>query len=120
MKPTHPGRVLKNMYVEPLGLDNGAAAENLGVTRKTLSQLLNERQGISAEMALRLAKAFDTTPELWMNIQRNFDLWKAEQRVTLAKIKQFRRAKAMPSETIILKRKTAKPVISHGVKKNQM
>lgn len=98
MKPAHPGRILKNMYLEPLGLNNGVAAGNLGVTRKTLSQLLNERQGISAEMALRLAKAFDTTPELWMNMQRNYDLWRAEQKVTLTKIKHFRRAKAMPSE----------------------
>ena len=108
MKPTHPGRVLRNLYIEPLGLNNGDAAANLGITRKTLSLLLNEHQGISAEMALRLAKAFDTTPELWMNMQRNYDLWHAEQKVSLSKIKHFRRIKTLPAETVVLKdRKTA-------------
>lgn len=81
MKPSHPGRILKNLYMEPLGLRQADAAENLGVARKTLSMLLNEHQGISAEMALRLVKAFDTTPELWMNKQRNYDLQNAKQKV---------------------------------------
>lgn len=103
MKPSHPGRVLRNLYMEPLALNNGDAAENLGITRKTLSNLLNEHQGISAEMALRLAKAFDTTPELWMNMQRNYDLWHAEQKVTLSKIKHFRRIKKLPAEAVVLK-----------------
>jgi addiction module HigA family antidote len=74
MKPTHPGQVLKNLYLEPLELSQTNAAENLGITRKTLSMLLNEHQGVSAEMALRLAKAFGTTPTLWLNLQRNYDL----------------------------------------------
>jgi antitoxin HigA-1 len=56
MKPSHPGRILRNMHMEPLGLNLTVAAANLGVTRKTLSLLLNEHQGISAEMALRLGK----------------------------------------------------------------
>jgi addiction module HigA family antidote len=114
MKPTHPGRVLRNLYMEPLDLNNGDAAENLGITRKTLSLLLNEHQGISAEMALRLAKAFGTTPELWMNMQRNYDLWNAEQKVPLAKIKHFRRIKTIPAETINLKRKNLKPAMSQA------
>lgn len=109
MKPTHPGRVLRNLYIEPLGLNNGDAAANLGITRKTLSLLLNEHQGISAEMALRLAKAFDTTPELWMNMQRNYDLWHAEQKVPLSKIKLFRRIKTLPAETVVLKDKKIAP-----------
>ena len=114
MKPTHPGRVLRNLYMEPLELNNGEAAENLGITRKTLSLLLNEHQGISAEMALRLAKAFDTTPELWMNMQRNYDLWEAEQKVPVKAIKIFRRVDA-PSRTVTLKKvKTVKPVASHA------
>jgi antitoxin HigA-1 len=61
------------------------SANNLGVARKTLSMLLNKHQGISAEMALRLAKAFNTTPELWMNMQRNYDLWNACQKVKLTR-----------------------------------
>ena len=93
MKPTHPGEILKTLYLEPLGLTQIEAADNLGVTRKTLSMLLNGHQGISAEMALRLAKAFDTTPELWMNMQLNYDLWNAGQRVKLSAIKTYSGAK---------------------------
>jgi antitoxin HigA-1 len=54
--------------------------------------LLNEHQGISAEMALRLAKAFNSSPELWMNMQRNYDLWNAGQKVKLTRIKIFSKA----------------------------
>jgi addiction module HigA family antidote len=99
MKPAHPGTLLKNLYLEPLGISQANCAQNLGVARKTLSMLLNERQGISAEMALRLAKAFDTTPHLWMNLQQNYDLWHAEQKLKLSKIKSYRRSKNAPTET---------------------
>lgn len=91
MKPTHPGQILKEMYLEPLNLSQAEAAANLGVTRKTLSMLLNQHQGISAEMALRLSKAFNTTPELWLNIQQNYDLWEAGLKVKLGSIKVFRK-----------------------------
>ena len=114
MKPSHPGRVLKNLYMEPLGLSQADAAENLGVARKTLSMLLNEHQGISAEMALRLAKAFNTTPELWMNMQSNYDLQNAKQKVKLTKIKLFRRVKSLPAETVVLKGKTITSSASHA------
>jgi antitoxin HigA-1 len=90
MKPVHPGHILKTMYIEPLALTIGEIADNLGVTRKTLSLLINERQSISAEMALRLAKAFNTTPDLWMNMQQSYDLWNAGQQISLAKIKVFK------------------------------
>lgn len=95
MKPSHPGRVLKNLYIEPMGLNLTFAAANLGVTRKTLSLLLNEHQGISAEMALRLAKAFKTTPQSWMNMQNSYDLWEASQKVKLGKIVVFKRVKGI-------------------------
>lgn len=94
MKPTHAGQILKEMYLEPLGLSQADAAANLGVARKTLSMLLNQHQGISAETALRLAKAFNTTPELWLNMQSNYDLWYAGQKVKLSQIKVFRMPKA--------------------------
>jgi addiction module HigA family antidote len=81
------------MYLEPLGLSQTEAAANLGTTRKTFSMLLSGHQGISAEMALRLAKAFNTTPELWLNLQRNYDLWNAEQKVKLSQIKVFQMPK---------------------------
>ena len=86
-KPAHPGEVLKEMYLEPLGLTVTNSAESLGVTRKTLSELINGRSGISTSMALRLSKAFGTTPELWLNMQQNFDLWKAKKKTRLSKVK---------------------------------
>jgi addiction module HigA family antidote len=73
--PTHPGEVLKMHYLEPLQLTISDAAEGLGVSRKTLSKIVNERGAVTPDMALRLAKAFRTTPELWLNLQRNHDLW---------------------------------------------
>jgi addiction module HigA family antidote len=86
-KPAHPGEVLKEMYLEPLGLTVTNSAESLGVTRKTLSELINGRSGISTTMALRLSKAFGTTPELWLNMQQNYDLWKARKKTKLSKVK---------------------------------
>jgi antitoxin HigA-1 len=78
-KPPHPGEILRELCLEPLGLSVTAAAEALGVARKTLSAILNGRSGISPEMAIRLGKAFDTTPESWLNQQMQYDLWVAEQ-----------------------------------------
>ena len=75
--PPHPGEILRADYLDPLRLTVSAAAKALGVTRKTLSALVNERAGISPAMAYRLSKAFDTTPELWVNLQSQFDLWQA-------------------------------------------
>lgn len=77
--PPHPGEVLKGLYFEPMALSVTAGAAALGVSRKTLSAILNGRAGISSEMALRLAQAFDTTPEIWINMQAKRDLWEAEQ-----------------------------------------
>lgn len=77
--PPHPGEVLKSLCFEPLGLSVTNAAEALGVSRKTLSAILNGRAGISPEMAVRLSIAFDTTAESWLNQQTRFDLWHAEQ-----------------------------------------
>ncbi|TFH13134.1 MAG: addiction module antidote protein, HigA family [Lentisphaerales bacterium] len=78
--PPHPGEVLRELCLEPLGLSVTDAAEALGVARKTLSAILNGRSGISPEMAIRLGMAFDTTPESWLNQQVQYDLWVAEQR----------------------------------------
>ncbi len=86
-KPAHPGEVLKEMYIEPLGLTVTQTAKALGVTRKALSELVNMRSGISTTMALRLSKAFGITPELWLNMQRNHDLIQAQKRVRLSKVK---------------------------------
>jgi antitoxin HigA-1 len=85
--PAHPGEVLKELYLEPLHLTVTEAAKHLGITRKTLSQLVNGQAGISPVMALRLAKAFNTTPDLWLNMQKNYDLWQVQQSVDLSDVR---------------------------------
>jgi addiction module HigA family antidote len=77
-KPTHPGTILYAEVVEPLGLTVSGFAKNLGVSRKTLSKILNERGGVTPEMALRLSRALDTTPDVWLNLQKSYDLWMIE------------------------------------------
>jgi addiction module HigA family antidote len=78
-RPPHPGEVLRELCLKPLGLTVTEAARALGVSRKTLSGILNERAGISPEMAVRLSLAFDTTAESWLNQQVQYDLWHAER-----------------------------------------
>lgn len=73
--PTHPGGILKRHYLEPLGLTISEFSLKLGVSRKTISKIVNEHGSITPDMALRLSKALDTTPELWLNLQQNYDLW---------------------------------------------
>jgi len=78
--PPHPGEVIRELCLEPLGLSVTKAAKALGVSRTTLSSLLNGETGISPQMAVRLSIAFDTTAESWMNQQVQYDLWQARQR----------------------------------------
>jgi addiction module HigA family antidote len=77
--PPHPGEILRKLCLEPLGLSVAEAAKALGVSRTTLSNILNGRAGISPAMAVRLSIAFDTTAESWMNQQVQYDLWRAER-----------------------------------------
>lgn len=90
--PPHPGEIIRDFCVEPLNLTITEAAEALGVTRKTLSTLLNGRAGISPEMALRLSKVFGRSPEGWLQLQLQFDLWKAEQSLDISKLKRIEAA----------------------------
>ncbi len=78
-KPIHPGEVLLEDVIKPLGLTVTEAAKNLGVSRKTLSELVNQKAALSPEMALRIAKATNTSPESWLNMQTKLDLWNALQ-----------------------------------------
>ncbi len=78
--PPHPGEVLRELCLEPLSVSVTEAARALGVSRKTLSSILNGRAGISPEMAVRLSIAFGTSAESWLNQQVQYDLWQAEQR----------------------------------------
>jgi addiction module HigA family antidote len=79
-KPTHPGTLLKEDVLRPLGLTITEAATDLGITRKTLSEFVNEKSSLSPEMAVRIAKATNTTPESWLNMQTKLDIWNAEQK----------------------------------------
>ncbi|WP_236980406.1 HigA family addiction module antitoxin [Membranihabitans maritimus] len=89
MQPEHPGKILREIYLSPLEITITDAAKKLGITRKTLSQLVNGHMGISAEMALRLSIALNTTPELWLNMQQSYDLWFASQKMKSVEIGQI-------------------------------
>jgi len=87
--PPHPGEILRDLCLEPLDLTITDAAAALGVSRKTLSAILNGRAGISPEMAIRLSIAFNTTPESWLNQQSQYDLWVARQESPKMKVQKL-------------------------------
>lgn len=87
--PPHPGEVIRELCLEPLGISVTDAAKALGVSRKTLSAILNGHAGISPEMAVRLSIAFDTSAESWMQQQAQYDLWHAEQRRKQLKVQRL-------------------------------
>ena len=87
--PPHPGEVLKELCLEPLGLSVTRAAEARGVTRKTLSAILNGPAGISPEMAIRLSKAVGTSAESWLSQQAQYDLWVAEQHMGKVRVERL-------------------------------
>lgn len=76
--PIHPGVILKHDYLEPLSIRVNTLAEHLGVSRVTVSKIVNERAPVTANIALRLSRTFNTTPDLWLNLQMKYDLWHAE------------------------------------------
>ena len=85
----HPGGIVKRQCLEPLGLTVTRAARGLGVTRQALSELVNERTGVSVEMAIRLSKAFGSTPETWLGMQMAYDLWQARGRAGEIAVEHF-------------------------------
>jgi antitoxin HigA-1 len=87
--PPHPGEVLRSLCLEPLGLTVSDTAKALGVSRKTLSGIVNGRVGISPEMAVRLSLAFDTTAESWLTQQIQYDLWRAEKKRNALGVKRL-------------------------------
>jgi addiction module HigA family antidote len=76
--PSHPGAILKGLYLDELHVTISAFAERIGVSRKVVSAIVNERQSVTPEMSLRFAAALKTTPDIWINLQRNYDLWQAK------------------------------------------
>src|SRR5256885_3409078 len=89
--PPHPGEIIRDLCITPLGLTVTEAAEGLGVTRKTLSLLLNGHAGISPEMAVRLSKAFGRSPESWMQLQVQYDLAQVAAKENDLIVKSYRR-----------------------------
>ena len=87
--PCHPGEIVKYECLEPLGLSVTRAAKGLGVTRQALSDLVNERSGVSLDMAIRLSKAFGSTPETWLRMQLAYDLWQAKARAESIEVERF-------------------------------
>lgn len=85
----HPGEVLTELYIEPLREEQGLTitelAKALDVRRQTLSELIHQKTGISPKMAIRLSIVFNTTPDLWMNLQSHYDLWLASKDKRLSK-----------------------------------
>ncbi|MBI3992827.1 MAG: HigA family addiction module antidote protein [Candidatus Lambdaproteobacteria bacterium] len=79
--PPHPGAVLRGLYMEPLGLSVSGLARTLGMSRKALSQIVNGHARITPNIAVRLSRAFDNSPEGWMNLQAQYDLWQERPRV---------------------------------------
>jgi addiction module HigA family antidote len=76
--PSHPGAVLRGLYMEPLGLSATALAAHLGISRKTLSRILNEHARVTPDIARRLSRAFNTSVDLWIGLQSGRDVWDAE------------------------------------------
>lgn len=87
--PPHPGGVFRRLYMEPLGLTVTEVARRLGVSRKQLSLLVNERAGFSSEMAVRVAMATNTTPESWVSMQAAYDLWQTKRRTKGVKVQKL-------------------------------
>jgi len=90
--PSHPGEIVRHDCLEPLGLSVTGAAKVLGVTRQTLNNLVNGKAGVSAEMAVRLSKAFGSEPKFWLRLQMKYDLAQVRRRGVATNVKRFRKA----------------------------
>jgi antitoxin HigA-1 len=95
--PAHPGEVLRELYLEPLGLNVTTAAAALGVTRSTLSELVKGRSRLTPVMALRLERAFASSAEHWLRMQQNYDLWHARRTARLSGVRRMV-SESLPAE----------------------
>jgi addiction module HigA family antidote len=78
--PVHPGEILREEFLKPLGLTQAQLAEELGINLKVIDELVNEKRSISPELAVKLAERFRTSPEFWLRFQKDYDLWKTAQK----------------------------------------
>jgi addiction module HigA family antidote len=88
--PPHPGEFIRETYIEPFDISIRSLAESLGVAASTLARIVAERSAISPEMALRLSKAVGRTPQSWLAMQDNYDLWQAKKSANLSKVRKIR------------------------------
>lgn len=88
--PPHPGEFIRETYIEPFDISIRSLAENLGVAASTLSRVVAERSAVSPEMALRLSKALGRSPESWLAMQDNYDLWQAKKTANLSRVHKIR------------------------------
>ncbi len=84
--PPHPGDFIRETYIEPFEISVRMLADNLGVSASTLNRVINHQSGVSPSMALRLSKALGRSPESWIAMQYNFDLWKARKSTDLTAV----------------------------------
>jgi addiction module HigA family antidote len=95
-KPTHPGELIREDLLVEIGMSQAQLARQMGVSRKTISDLVNERRRVTPDMAYRLARVFNSTPEMWLNMQQAVDLWDARA------IHGFEYKKIQPVEEAVL------------------
>ena len=87
--PPHPGRIIRQECIEPLGLTITEAAARLGVTRQALNNVINGKAGVSPEMSIRLSKAFGSKPDVWLGLQMEYDLAEAERHAGKIKVRRI-------------------------------
>ena len=92
--PTHPGEILKEDFLVPLGMTQAELAEHIDVSYPRINEIINGKRGVTPDTALRLAQLFGTTPEFWLNGQRNWDLWHAMRSPNARKIRRIKRVTA--------------------------
>ena len=89
-KPPHPGEFIQATYLEPFNMSCRFLAGNLNVAASTLNRILKQQSGVSPEMALRLSKALGRSPESWLTMQDNYDLWQARKHLELGKVSKVK------------------------------
>ncbi|WAC09400.1 HigA family addiction module antitoxin [Dyadobacter pollutisoli] len=97
LPPVHPGEILKEEYILERGLTITEVAVGLGISRSTLSAVVNEQARITPELAVKLSEAFGNTSQFWINLQRNYELWHAEKNVDRSRIRHFNKGRNLQS-----------------------
>jgi len=87
--PPHPGEFIRETYIEPFDISIRSLAENLGVAASTLARIISESSALSPEMALRLSKVLGRSPESWLAMQGNYDLWQARKSANLSQVRKL-------------------------------